>query len=1077
MRSRYYKLARRRVQWEYDDPHVHSWRHHKMWAARFYDRKPLSSTSGSKEPEKSEQHEAGRDSDFRTVYKDFTSFREAVDRAIERDPYGTLFGRRLQSPPTANNSSWTSFSWLFDPKEIKEDPALDGADGDKPASQVAPSKPAQQVKVQPTSFASADVQDSVVEDEYEYDPISMRKVPVKKRAAEAASSSIPVPPEPTRAPSPPPVSPIESIRKNETQQTLAPTALSANGPTEVNAKSTQPTQHQPAPNLFKSLFFQEHGVDIPVKTYKPHKVFGHAPPEKPVDTKSNGKPTTANKPSFDSSRKQQARDLLARVKGNSIDTTALYTDAQSVAYAEPEPKTIVNDTVTMSTKPPRTSPAPDDSLPLFSGTVHEAKGVEKKKPRSEWLTIEGFQTPAITIEKSNPEVHLPVKKFTSKLETSYERLERATPTKSPGLNARLESALDRRVSAPKTSSQSEPRKTSRAKLEADFEARQSAAADEADFSPKRSKSKQSPNKLTKTLDNVWNHIREHPDGIVAKTMRSMTNINENYKKYLRPEPAQDLTAKLTFKDSSLSRVPSIYKKDAKPKPIQTFTPSSGVLEALRQQERRSLALREANEKAEQALQQRDSQIRSLAQDIKSVYEQQYGIIDAAHRQPELNRPQHATNTPADGSRLHPLKTATVKPGVVTNPIMVAHVTQFEPRFAKLWDNVKQTHFELRKLHGQTQELQTRHAELRRLAAEGETPKSVETFKSLLQGTRDVRRALHETKNTIRAIETGRPDVAWSASRATDDSDVLSTGAKVSESPTSRNTAQPANVVPEPIHTPSGSPIWNDEQIPPMENLRPNTFDSPYLILSYNLTAGKVDFSPLNEPMTGLPKSDNALQIFGRLENASEFLKHFQDLSTRGYSLFNGTETMLIFKKTSKQPDTLSSEPKVSSSKILLGTPFNKVGADPARPKAGKQAATVLEEMPSIEPQPGPAAPTAPPIRAAIKDVAKMRRQENVFSGTIRPAASTPESKSQTEPAEPQPTRESLWKRFVRGVRRVLLTTVALGAGAYTIGVVSEGLGAHAQQRMGIENAETPGPRKRIVMTGTRPGIYSAESSR
>jgi hypothetical protein len=116
----------------------------------------------------------------------------------------------------------------------------------------------------------------------------------------------------------------------------------------------------------------------------------------------------------------------------------------------------------------------------------------------------------------------------------------------------------------------------------------------------------------------------------------------------------------------------------------------------------------------------------------------------------------------------------------------------------------------------------------------------------------------------------------------------------------------------------------------------------------------------------------------------------------------------------------------------------------------------------------------------------VRRQEKAFPSAIQPNAATSSSGTlEGNPIAPQPgteytktEKENIWRWFTRAIRRTVLTVTAVAAGAYSIGVVAEGLGAHAQQQKGIENGDTPGPRKRIVYeAGQRPGIYSTESSR
>ena len=289
-------------------------------------------------------------------------------------------------------------------------------------------------------------------------------------------------------------------------------------------------------------------------------------------------------------------------------------------------------------------------------------------------------------------------------------------------------------------------------------------------------------------------------------------------------------------------------------------------------------------------------------------------------------------------------------------------------------------------------------------------------------------------------------------------------------------------LPDSVHTASGSPTWDDEQIPPIESLKVRKFDSPYVILAYNASAARIDFSPMNQPTTDMPKTNNVIDILGRLKNASEFLKHFQTMQRAGYALYNGTENMLIFQK--KQPEQAttpptSRRPTTAEPVIEAAAPKTTTGNLTAQPD--KQAAAVLDETSTQIDLP----PTAPPAASAnpFIEQPKVRRQEKVFSGTVRTNAVSSESATQKPCISefgrdtPATTSESLWRRFTRGIRRTVLTIAALGVGAYTIGFVAEGLGARAQQQKGIENGETPGPRKRIVMSGQRPGIYSTESSR
>ena len=189
-------MLKRRALWERESSSRLSWPwklSHRWLGAHSSDVQYLSSsqTPKSKMEEPREGH-SKPDSPLTTFHKDFESFKKAVDRAIERDPYGTLFGRRLQSPPTANNSSWTSFSWIFDPKEIKEE-SPDSQKSTSPASSNAPSKTSARPEAMPRTETQSvqssriPTSQSAAVDDYEYDPISMRKSTKDKRKGRRVS--------------------------------------------------------------------------------------------------------------------------------------------------------------------------------------------------------------------------------------------------------------------------------------------------------------------------------------------------------------------------------------------------------------------------------------------------------------------------------------------------------------------------------------------------------------------------------------------------------------------------------------------------------------------------------------------------------------------------------------------------------------------------------------------------------------------------------------------------------------------------------------------------------------------------
>ena len=204
LRHRYSKMLRRRALWERDVSSRLSWpwKSSNRWlAGHVSDAQNLSSSPSPRTKAEEHRHDNSRkDSPLTTFHRDFESFKKAVDRAIERDPYGTLFGRRLQSPPSANNSSWTSFSWIFDPKEIKEarvepEKTQSVSSSEGSAGPTSSPKPIPLAESYSMNASRIPTSQSVPTNEYEYDPISMRKVP---KTRPEFQSPLPQPPEPPK---------------------------------------------------------------------------------------------------------------------------------------------------------------------------------------------------------------------------------------------------------------------------------------------------------------------------------------------------------------------------------------------------------------------------------------------------------------------------------------------------------------------------------------------------------------------------------------------------------------------------------------------------------------------------------------------------------------------------------------------------------------------------------------------------------------------------------------------------------------------------------------------------------------
>ncbi|KAL8243758.1 hypothetical protein R6Q59_010016 [Mikania micrantha] len=1113
LRHRYSRALRRRAMWERDDT-VPSWpgrTNDGRSSRRLGGCRTVSSMDTDKSRLKEKQDDylnqqeywAQTKKDFAKFDQDFESFKAAVDRAIMTDPYGTLFGRRLQSPPSTNNASW--ISWLFNrddppvrhPTGVKSQPQakkieIEVLDKDDVSS--AKSSASLAVKVE----EAKPIFDKSAQDmEYTYDPISGRKVP-------------------------------RAIKKVESAKPQNKTIL--------------------------ETLFSEHG-SAPDKPVKQRRVYGHDSqsarrPQECVESENaeSGNPQRG----FESSRMREFRQLRASTVGNSIHTTAEFGGK------------FENDRDTESSQDIRSTRKMiqhDEDTPLFAGTAYEAKAEKiaqaPKNPKSTWLEKEGFRaqdTPTTGDHGTKP--------IGTRLEPSFDRMQHGTPHIQQGkFIFKLQPAVDRiQVSKPREmmkgsptllnvspieqtqsqplalagsrsqASESEQREDvdllrasdvraatrvarttkqeaaqakteSRSQLETKFDKVHNETSGEVISDAKQLRA--DSGRLSRDIDSVEKHVEKYPNGVVAKTMAA---TGMAFKTDSKPYSARkvDLTERLEFANDSLDKLPSIYKPQTERSLSQDTSVAQSVMDEQKAREELTRSQRIASQQANDLKRKEDVQIEQLAKRIRDTFETEQGPIDLSYNpilaskvEPKDEVMEHVLEhkASADGSveffhakqqflsevnnvsqdikllrektekldkvlqnktmepaavaetaavlmtearshlrkvealhsmydrsqRVsHPLASATVKPGVFPNPAIEKHTQVFEPRYVQLLNEAKSVHKDLQ----------------------------------------NIRAALHDLQ---------RSRVARDVKKSHDD-----------RSPTQE---------PE-------SAAASHRQI---ASSKSEVHSSPYLILAYDKAAGEVQQTAMDRlPWKPTEKTEktNAIRIMGSLNYPAAFVTHFVDLEKAGYELSSGGGDMLIFQKKVDAPtqaESRPSEPLAPASQSLR----NMIAAEEAssqpeisetitQPKASKpkQAATVLDDIPEDIPQPGPSAPTAPPtnpLRNKSKLGLKVRRQEQVFSGTIpvRTASNPTNRKSgetETETHEPGNREEvpSIFKRTTRTLKRGVLGLAAFGAAAYTIGVVAEGIGAQAQ----IDGDAAIGPRRKMVMpVGQRPGIYSTESSR
>ncbi|KPI42996.1 uncharacterized protein AB675_1947 [Cyphellophora attinorum] len=1048
----------------------------------------LSTSTKSRAAKQQKGKESAEDDPMVSFHEDLESFRKEVDRAMERDPYGTLFGRRLWSPPSSNNMSWTTFSWFADPKEIKDNPAdqqpsQPSADMTSSSSTSTagsgPSSPRSQASSPQTSRSTP-----TSGDVYVYDPIIGRKVLKPRSENNTASSN-----ESFKADDgfakvfDDAVQRIDNTissfsqtvqRIDKTISSAGQTAHDFASPStgkvrqslESAAKSSESTYTPDGPrkSIFETLFGENNAVDIPVKKYVPPKVYGYG--DKTATTTESETATSAVKKSaFENSRKREFQALRAATLGNTIDTSAefhgKYADASAVV---PPEKTSTND-------PEPTQPQPDPAP--FTGTTYagRAAAILNTSGKSRWLQKEGFtgskeatqtptDSPKFTFEKLQPA--LDRSNVTSKkpdvLQPALDRSTKAKRVISPAELSSKAEAYEKKVDAAEKAEDIDllrssdvrrqiPAKSVRTKqdIETLRKARRRSLEKHFNSNQNQTDPPTMPS-VAAPLNTLWKHVENNPAGIVAKTLRSL-NLS-------------------TEKPASEPRKKSIT-------PVESSSPVSAP----------------------------------LAQSEKK--------ISASVIHTELAKP-------------HPLSEATVKEGVPRYPEIENHTRVFEPRYAQLKEQLKDVRktlyyskLELASMRRRTASalltkfenwsVDSREGHINRLRQQAETLRKA---RDVAKGRREVEEAMAdlgkqwrdseaerlaeyakvplieedgsaagfdepvftEKKKTAAQPEVVEPAKAQATGPVKRDTDPRSLDEPVgSHSPSpAKSESAPVLKVEPPIFTPAESKVWNDEQPPPIAELKAaiaQQFTSPFVMLINNGKSGVRAVPAPNLPHLAGRKAANPFEVLAALDQAkaAEFLAYFPRLQQAGYELVGGDANKLTFRKT---------PPAVA-------------------PAEKKKAATVLDEIPAEIDPPGPSAPIPPPASSSriseradlLKRQPPVRRQEQVFSGTTtappRPSAAkaaAAESKAAAMAAADELLSSRPFARFVRAFQRVTYTIITLAAGTYTIGLISEGVGAQAQVEGGVH-----GPRKRIVLPvqevdggavrGTRPGIYSTESSR
>jgi hypothetical protein len=1050
--------------------------------------------------------------------EEFARFKTAVDK----DPFVAVFGRRLESPPSSNNSSWTSLLRIFESVAAEDAPSSKSSPNPRSSSEAANEKgdlskrcsaeeaPKNPDVVSTQAGSTTKPIMSSEEAEYEFDPISMKKVPKKKP---------------------------------ETQP-----------PAKAEKKA------------FLSTFFAEHGADIPVKTYKPHKVYGYrGKDELQAQSGENGERTRSQavKKKFESSRLQELQKLKAITLGNGVDATnfcgryQVKEDDNKVAASEEIKSAFASEKLI-------------DDAPLFSGTTYEAKlqtivGA-KAAPRKDWLAEEGFRmspwssepTPGNAYAPTSPGLRTPPQAV-SRIEPSLDRMPSAG-AKSALTQSKSKQSIVVESDKDKTEDldllrpsdvRAQVRSARRTRHEADLDKKATRQILEADYLSRQQRNEEtgadaedpiavSARKFQDGLRSLWKRVRNQPQYTnLANTIKNMGVFQDAWKKYSRDRIIENPNEKLVFKDQNLSKTPSIYKKTTvkSNRAIDTFTPSSEVLHAERESQTRTAALRAANENAKREEADRKRLDTELASEIRKAYESQYGLIDINHRQvnqtAEIASPKAAdkpskTVAESDFHQLpKPQTSLSNAPSSSTEAVAEAQrmtetdspprdLTTLQPEIDRLVDEVRSTRKVLHEVslhvkaiksrrpptYWNTSVAQSSSDAARSAVAHGlnKTPEQSKTLSSETQPAREnavkdiaaytasvvaanksaaraqavqemrARRAnqVQHKEEWVQPLVPRLLDFSDSAIRKPDEAEAervnqvqavekatVEAGGEalaqqkakeIKDSPSKEGTtavdAKPATAAPDNAYSSvdAASPV---QQAPGLYKIL--AYDSSSLQISMATTT-----SSLSASVSGIGDVESPLhptEVLSRLNNPAKFLPYFQGLQDEGYEIVSGSGDILVFKKVREVPkDTAAAEsPQIT-------TTLTKQPEVPMQ----KEAAIVLEEIPS-KPAPAPPAPPTSP---------RVRRQEDVFSGSGQ-TWHQEEAQSQSNSGSEKPP-DGAWYKTKRGARRVFFTGLATAGIAYAIGAVAESFGA--EQEPLYEAGQ-------VRRTGTRPGIYSTESSR
>lgn len=405
-----------------------------------------------------------------------------------------------------------------------------------------------------------------------------------------------------------------------------------------------------------------------------------------------------------------------------------------------------------------------------------------------------------------------------------------------------------------------------------------------------------------------------------------------------------------------------------------------------------------------------SKDKELVREVRNIYEDTYGTIDTKHRQ---TSPQ----TPADDSE-YP---SNAFPGTIYEQPWTANVLNDHP----------DTNAQGVLPASEQSELQGQHEEQKFQA--------LSLIGKLFSGMRENQMLLQEYRSQLEDVKTNGSQNLYQSFKAHEQRimDTLKAAQNLFKTPATISNRENTHQGTE--KGPSETIACNQRA----ENASSEVEDSApvtmYKILALDPTSGKVATTKttnLTGPSIGKPPTISEALL--QLENPAKFLPHFSALQNAEYEIAVASPNLLIFKKT-RQLRPAAEEKMLSEEPWNYPNPIDGTLPQPQTGNFASPTGFVNYDPPFPEPEireQEEAAAAAAAKEADAKSKDKVRRQEDVFSGASRrPWHDEYERGMGPKERSKKRHRRSVQRR--RTVRRMLLVGMLTAGGCYAVGVASE----------------------------------------